>query len=199
MGEALARSPYRQPTQSSKAATKPFPCHWTGSTTPTTKAHEMAPASNTPAVTANAQKKCPVRCTTKPVSAGDTIPAKLPTKFCSPVHLPAARGPAIVCVIAQRCEGKTPAPAQVTKRKSAASRQSEVNATTARHEHELIASPVAVKVFRTRVGLPPPAIHRSETHPEISADTARMPYAAPPMVPIFCIENDAPSRGKQAR
>src|SRR5579864_1228234 len=147
----------------------------------------MAPPSNTPAATVNAQKKCPVRPTTNPVSAG-AMPAKLPTKFCTPVHLPAASGPASVCVMAQRLEVHSPAAAQVKKRKSVARSELNANATMAKQKTEPSAKPRAVNVLRTRVGVPPRAIQKSEIQPEIKAETARMRYAAPPIFPIFCIE-----------
>src|SRR5580704_8079704 len=102
------------------------------------------------------------------------MPAKLPTKFCRPVHFPAAEGPASVCVIAQRFEVQSPAPAHVRKRKSVASRSSNAKATTAKQKTELSASPSEVKVLRTRVGVPPRSIQKSEMLPEISAETARI-------------------------
>ena len=40
--------------------------------------------------------------------AGATHPARLPIEFCTPVHRPAASGPANVCVIAQPFEMPMP-------------------------------------------------------------------------------------------
>ena len=51
--------------------------------------------------TPNAQAKFPVRSTRKPVSKGPMIPARLPKKFCIPIHCPAALGPARVCATVQ--------------------------------------------------------------------------------------------------
>ena len=129
-----------------------------------------------------------MRSTTNPVSAGETIPAKLPRKFCRPVHLPAARGPASVCVMAQRFEVHSPAPAQVKKEKSVASRESNAKAATAKQKT------VSQRQAERSEGLAhtsrsaPRAIQKSEIQPEIKAESARMRYAAPPIPPIFCME-----------
>ncbi len=49
-----------------------------------------------------------MRSTTKPVTTGATIPARLTTKFWNPVHLPAARDPAIVWVMAHKFDPTIP-------------------------------------------------------------------------------------------
>ena len=67
-----------------------------------------APIKTTAADTAKAQKKLSVLSTTNPVMAGAVTPAMLAMQFCSPVHLPAAVGPASVCVMAQWLDAKIP-------------------------------------------------------------------------------------------
>jgi len=81
MAETVTQASLPYPAEASGAVANLFDSHCTGSTGPTTNAHDSAPASKTTAVAANAQKKCPVRWTTNPVSAGETIPAKFPAKF----------------------------------------------------------------------------------------------------------------------
>jgi hypothetical protein len=70
--------------------------------------HTHAPTDATAEVIANAIINFPVLFNTSPVTAGAATPARLPTKFCNPVHLPAADGPARVWVIAHTLEAHTP-------------------------------------------------------------------------------------------
>jgi hypothetical protein len=95
-----------------------LPVPTTCSTGPTRKSQEIVPASAMPVNMAKGQEDWPVRSKTSPVTAGATIPARLPTKFWKPVHRPAACGPASVCVIAQRLEAE--APKKITPNKSIA-------------------------------------------------------------------------------
>src|SRR5262249_31071192 len=96
---------------------------------------------------------------------GEMIPATLPKKFCNPVHFPEACGPATVCVMAQRFDVHRPTPTQVRKRNTIAMRSLVTKALTAVQVHDARANPEIVKVFRTTVGWPPAAIHRSAIHP----------------------------------
>src|SRR6266567_7341701 len=63
---------------------------------PTINIQDCEPRKAMTAVMMKAQKNRPVLSTTKPVTTGAIHPARLPKKFCSPVHLPAACGPASV-------------------------------------------------------------------------------------------------------
>src|ERR1700746_3383858 len=122
------------------------------------------------AVIMKAQKNRPVLSTTKPVTTGAIHPARLPKKFCSPVHLPAACGPARVWVIAQVLETLTPQNTAANSRHPTESTgppttqvASEIPATTC---------PTTINVLRIRVGVSPEAMQRSETHPADVAATA---------------------------
>ena len=81
---------------------------FTARTGPTSSAHTPAPTEATAEVIMNAVMNLPVLSTTSPVTAGAATPARLPMKFCNPVHLPAADGPARVWVIAHTLEAHTP-------------------------------------------------------------------------------------------
>src|SRR5579859_1012019 len=146
----------------------------------------MAPSTLTAAVMAKAQKNWPVRPTTKPVSAGATIPAKLPTKFCKPVHLPATRAPASVWVTAHRFEEQIPIDTQTRNSKAMAPRGSRITDTSTMEQEK--SGPAPVNVLRTRVTEAPAAIQRSEAHPEIAADTAVPRKATPLTTDIVEIE-----------
>jgi len=56
---------------------------------PTINIQDSEPNKAMTAVMMKAQKNRPVLSTTKPVTTGAIHPARLPKKFCSPVHLPA--------------------------------------------------------------------------------------------------------------
>src|SRR6266566_2922824 len=98
---------------------------------------------------------------------GEITPPRLPTKFWIPVHLPAASGPANVWVIAQTFDVKMPNDAHEAIRNPDANLVSATSAAGSinpAHNN----SPVTAKVLRTRVGVPPRAIQRSEAHPPAS-------------------------------
>src|SRR5712692_9113663 len=98
---------YREPA-GDPSARAPALLHGTGSTRPSTTTQLAAPRIEITPVITKAHTKFPVRSTANPVTAGAATPAKFPTKFCKPVHLPAARGPASVCVIAHTFEAFSP-------------------------------------------------------------------------------------------
>src|SRR5260370_21527334 len=85
-----------------------------GSTLCTIHKKLKAPARSRAKTPAKAQKNSPVWWTIHPVIHGAATPARFPKAFCIPVHLPAARGPAIVCVTAHKFEEKRPKPRQAT-------------------------------------------------------------------------------------
>src|SRR5271168_4549495 len=99
-----------------------------------------------------------------PETIGAITPASCPAVFCMPVHLPAAAGPARVCVIAQWFDAYIPNATYATLRSATQRLRSEtIAAGTMMVESR---SPPATKVFRTRVGVPPRLIHVSEAHPQ---------------------------------
>ena len=75
--------------------------------------------------------------------------------FWMPAHLPAASGPASVCVTAQTLEVKMP-----SDNEAAMSRPNDIERSATKAADSMSAahskSPVMTKVFRTRVGVPPP-------------------------------------------
>src|ERR1700680_2638944 len=113
-----------------------------------------------------------------PVSIGAIAPAKLPTKFCTPAHRPAPRGPAHVCPTAQQVP-----PAGPMKRPASDSSQTKIasGATAAAiKETPKPTDPVPSNALRTRVVEVPPAIHRSEIFPLTNAETANIRKITPP-------------------
>src|SRR5260370_36013880 len=146
----------------------------------------MAPASATPADTAKAQKNCPVESTTKPVMAGAATPARLATKFCRPVHLPAANGPASVCVMAQWLDAKTPYEAQANNSRI----RDAVWLGIAVTPRMMVAKPRPnpVQVFRTRLGAAPAAMARSDSQPAAVVAAAVTRYARDPSEAISRIQ-----------
>ena len=76
--------------------------------------HETPPINVTVPQTANAHPKCPVRSMIKPVSGPTTTPEMLPKEFWSPIHLPAAAGPASVCGNAKMFGPVKPKPPPIT-------------------------------------------------------------------------------------
>src|SRR5882762_9582376 len=105
-----------------------------------------------------------------PMSVGAIHPARLPVKFCRPVHFPDVAGPASVCVTAQRFEVHMPRPMQARIRIAMAARWLATIPTST--ILEAITGPAPVNVLRTRVGEAPAAIHLSESQPETSAVAA---------------------------
>src|SRR5512135_635981 len=98
------------------------------------------------------------------------MPARLPIKFWKPVHRPAACGPARVWVMAQRLEElalQKITPAIIRKTQSAGP----LTADRPSRSPES-ASPPATNVLRTRVGVAPAEIQRSEYQPAKVADAA---------------------------
>src|ERR1035437_3725539 len=158
----------------------------TGSTGPRTNRYMVEPIRATAAETAKAQKNWPVLSTTNPVMAGAVTPARFPTKFCKPDHLPAARGPAMVWVMAQWLEANTPYDMQPSIRKTMDATGLETHATA----RIIVAppNPPPVQVLRTRVGVTPAAMKRSDSHPAIVVAVAVAKYAREPMVAITFIE-----------
>src|SRR5260370_25255428 len=106
-----------------------------------------------------------------PMSVGAMHPARLPVKFCRPVHFPDVAGPASVCVTAQRFEVHMPRPMQARIRIAMAARWLATIPTST--ILEAISGPAPVNVLRTRGGGAPAAIHLSESHPDASAEMAR--------------------------
>src|SRR5215472_16517109 len=139
---------------------------------------------------AKGQKKLPVWSSTKPVTLGATIPAKLPTKFCSPVHRPAACGPASACVIAQTFDELMPRK-EVVRITAAVENPGPVR-TAANAKIAAPAIPPLVNVLRTRVGEAPRAIHQSDRRPQIAAVTAQERYDPPAMTAMRSIEKWRP-------
>src|SRR5579859_3527920 len=122
----------------------------------------------------------------RPMRAGAIQPAQLPMKFCSPVHFPAVDGPAKVCVIDHRLEVPMPSPMQTRNRMDMAMRWLAMSPTSSRLE--ATSKPVPVKVLRTRVGVPPAAIHRSEIQPDTNAESANTKKAEPITMDMSCTE-----------
>src|ERR1019366_15737 len=122
-----------------------------------------------PVATAKAQKNWPVRATTKPVSADAATPARLPTPFCTAVHLPAAGGPASVWMRAQWLELHIPKKTHARNSKTM-ERSLLSTITTGRMMVDNVRPPT-VKVLRTRVGVAPAAIQWSESHPHSAEET----------------------------
>ena len=122
------------------------------------------------AVMMKAQKNRPVLSTTKPVTTGAIHPARLPRKFCRPVHLPAGCGPASVWVIAQALEALIPQNAAANSRHTTENTGSLT--TQAASEIPAPTCPTTINVLRTMVGVFPKAMHRSEAHPADVAATA---------------------------
>src|SRR5437868_5903921 len=104
------------------------------------------------------------------MSAGAIHPAKLPVKFCSPVHFPDVVGPASVCVTDQRLDVHMPRPMQVRTRIATAALWFGTIPTS--KMLDAITGPAPVNVLRTSVGVAPEAIHLSESQPEMSAVVA---------------------------
>src|ERR1700681_4250501 len=128
------------------------------------KSQDEAPPRATSAASAKGHSKWPVRSKINPVRAGATIPAKFPEPFCKPVQRPAAYGPARVCEMAQMLDELMPWQAMPRMRRGTfhaggltAERKSNTPAP---------ARPPATKGLRTRVGVPPERIKRSESQPE---------------------------------
>src|SRR5580692_4094433 len=115
-----------------------------------------------PVATAKAQKNCPVRATTSPVSAGAATPARFPTPFCTAVHLPAAGGPASVWMSAQWLELHIPKKMQA-RNNSAIERSLLFTTTTGRITVDS-SRPPTLHVLRTRVGVATEAMQWSDRH-----------------------------------
>src|SRR5512133_459955 len=98
------------------------------------------------------------------------MPDRLPIPFCRLVQRPAARGPARVCVIAQWLDVKVPNAMHANMRSAIDAVESRT-ATTGRMVVEP-SSPATTIVLRTRVGVPPAAIQRSEIQPAQSVAPA---------------------------
>src|SRR2546423_10315894 len=121
-----------------------------------------------------------------PVSAGAIHPARFPVKFCRPVHLPAVDAPARVCVIAQRLEVHMPMPRQTKTSRAMAAVWLDTIETRIMLDARI--GPAPVNVLRTHVTLAPVAIHRSESHPEVIAETAMLKKAPALAIDIRCTE-----------
>src|SRR5216117_3625280 len=106
-------------------------------------------------------KKRPEKSTTNPVTAGAMMPARFPRKFWKPVHRPAIRGPASVCVMAQILDPHMP---PVTNASS--SRITEIVGPASaqpRRSSPALPAPTPAIDLRTSGGDPPvgdPAEHR---------------------------------------
>ena len=107
----------------------------------------------------------------RPVTTGTTIPAIFPDIFCIPVHFPAAAVPASVWVIAQWLELKRPRQKQAALRSQSASVWSLTIAAGMSIKANKVRPPIT-KVLRTRVGVAPESIQRSETKPPTTAPAA---------------------------
>src|ERR1700731_728482 len=102
------------------------------------------------------------------MSVGAIHPARLPVKFCRPVHFPEVAGPARVCVTDQRFEVHMPRPMHASINRAMAALWFATSTTGM--ILEAISGPAPVKVLRTRVGVPPAAIHLSDNQPDRSAE-----------------------------
>src|SRR5579859_8139627 len=147
----------------------------TGFTSPTIARYDTAPSTRAAHTATNASRNSPVTSTIRPVTQGATMPAKLPNMFCHPVHLPAAPGPARVWVMAQMLEVNNP-----NDRLAAIS--------TAGRISVLSSMPPATKVLRTRVGLPPRAIHKSDAQPPVTEESATPQNGMEPKMAIIFAE-----------
>src|SRR5207253_487740 len=105
----------------------------------------------------------PVLSTTKPVTIGAMMPARLPMQFCRPIHLPAHLGPARVWPTAKMLGVLKP---KNTPANSSATIEV-VGPPTA--QASMVAAPptcaATAKVLRTVLSEAPAAIHRSDTQP----------------------------------
>src|SRR5204863_5925158 len=108
---------YREPVDVAGKTLEAFLFQRTCCSGPTRKIQETTPSKPTTVVRANAKKKFPVRSINRPAIAGPRMPAKFPTKFCSPVQPPDASGPASVWVIVQVCELVRPNPTPANNNK----------------------------------------------------------------------------------
>src|SRR6266850_8135934 len=104
---------------------------------------------------------------TNPVTAGAMTPARFPTKFCKPVQRPAILGPARVWVMAQILDPHMPPAANASR--SRITETVEPARAQPRRSSPALPAPTPAKVLRTRVGVPPEAIHRLEIQPKTTA------------------------------
>src|SRR5579884_669087 len=110
------------------------------------------------------------------------MPARLPTKFCAPVHRPAANGPAQVCVIAQRFDEKMPYP-----NADAQSNASDVVASCTMTAPSITVEarrPITQNDFRILFGLAPFAIIRSDNQPDPVVEIATANNGSAPKMDI---------------
>src|SRR5580704_7691231 len=97
------------------------------------------------------------------------IPDRLPIEFWTLTHFPAANGPDKTCVIAQVFEAEIPYAAPLISCSGIAACAEAVTDATKNIADKII--PADMKPLRTTVGERPCAIHRSENHPQIVANT----------------------------
>src|SRR6266446_9612940 len=161
--------------------------HCTGSIRPSRNTQLAAPRMEITPVITRAHTKFPVWPTVNPVTVGAATPARFPAKFCKPVHLPAARGPASVCVITHTFDVFNPYAALAINRNATA--RSGPAIAQAASKTPPTNCPVPIIVFRTNVALHPAAIHRSEAAPEITDTNAISRYASAPIFPMRSSEN----------
>src|SRR5665213_212917 len=103
-----------------------------------------------------------------------------------PLHFPAAKGPARVCVMAQWLDAKTPYDMQANNsRNMDAVRFGKTVTPTIKVAKP---SPNPVQALRTRVGATPAAMKRSDNSPATVVAAAVTKYASEPREPICCIE-----------
>src|SRR6476646_10758488 len=104
-----------------------------------------------------------------------------------PVHFPAARGPASVCVMAQRFDVNNPRNAQdkvISATDRVVFRTSAAGSMAAPQR----SNPPTTKDLRTRVGFFPAAIRRSDVQPETSDDAAMAKSGIEPSRAIALME-----------
>src|SRR5581483_10981387 len=114
------------------------------------------------------------------------MPERFPTKFWHPVQRPAAHGPARVWVTAHKFEEKIPYAKQAALRSTSemvGSRTIAASSITVESSR-----PAPVNVLRTRLGLAPHDIQRSERKPNRTVEPATTHRGIDPKMAIwFCV------------
>ena len=150
---------------------------------PTAHKYDATPTPANAAASAKAQKKWPVRSTTKPVATGARIPAKFATNSTKPVHVPANCFPANVCMIAGPCGLLNPKHALAANKRIKEGVEAEIPAEIRKRRLETI-RPAHRKDFLTSVGDAPLAIQVSASQPDVIEDVAFSRKAAPPILAV---------------
>src|SRR6266853_6235226 len=157
-----------------------------GSTGPVRKFQQNTPRTLKAAVTANDQKKWPVRSNRKPVTTEAIAPEEFPKAHCKPVHSPEARGPASVWAIGHILAIVKPTDAPTSN--SSATESAGPASTLARRNTEVPSNPADIRVMCTLVREAPAAIQRSLIRPQAIEHRACVRNTAPPILAIESIE-----------